>query len=81
MRGFWRLLYFCGLTSFSQSAHLRAWLGIDPGELVSGAGGLIRRFHIRRQRTRIGQRHGLINVGLEIGRLFDQDRRKLRVFG
>jgi hypothetical protein len=54
--------------------------GVDPGEIVSDAGRAISRFHIRRQRTRM-RRHCLINLGLEIGRLFDQDRRKVRVVG
>ena len=75
MRGRARRLYLCGRTNFSQLAALRARIGVRPGELIfSGAGGLTGWFHIRRQRRRIG-RHRLIDLGLEIGRLFDQDRR------
>src|SRR5436309_8376801 len=78
----WRLLYFCRANELFPISPLRTWIGVDPRELISGAGGLISRFHVGRQRARIGiGRHCLVNLGLEIGCLFDQERRKLGVFG
>ena len=81
MRPF-EVVIFSGANERVPLSLLRTWIGVDPRELISGAGGLISRFHVGRQRARIGiGRHCLVNLGLEIGCLFDQERRKLGVFG
>jgi hypothetical protein len=63
----------------NQLAALWAGNGVHPGEPVSVRAG--RWAGSTSGATLIRGRHGLINLDFEIGRLFDQDRRKVRVVG